>query len=184
MNSETRIKQIAGYAEIQGETIAQFEFFDNGWNPYSRYLDVDKVDLILRRRNKDQIRYIEVQVKFGRLYDCIPKWQTKMFDKTSWRLFKPNEFTNCPKEMFLSYVLSHPSGYKGDIFIFPIRDFNHLISEAIPTNTKDGLKRRMYIAHSNSNNRWYLWKQPKFDALISKAVVDVTRYRRNFSLLN
>src|SRR6266496_5394114 len=28
--------------------IRQVEFFENGWNPYTRFLDVDKVDLILR----------------------------------------------------------------------------------------------------------------------------------------
>ena len=40
----------AGHYEILGETYAKFEFFEKGWNPYSRFLDVDKVDLILRRR--------------------------------------------------------------------------------------------------------------------------------------
>jgi hypothetical protein len=41
----------AGHYEILGETYAKFEFFEKGWNPYSRFLDVDKVDLILRRRS-------------------------------------------------------------------------------------------------------------------------------------
>ena len=36
----------AGHYEILGETYAKFEFFEKGWNPYSRFLDVDKVDLI------------------------------------------------------------------------------------------------------------------------------------------
>lgn len=30
----------SGHYEIHGETIAKFEFFQNGFNPYSRYLDV------------------------------------------------------------------------------------------------------------------------------------------------
>ncbi len=30
----------AGGYEILGETYAKFEFFENGWNPYSRFLDV------------------------------------------------------------------------------------------------------------------------------------------------
>ena len=41
----------AGHYEIVGETYAKLEFFENGWNPYSRFLDIDKVDLILRRRD-------------------------------------------------------------------------------------------------------------------------------------
>jgi hypothetical protein len=34
----------AGHYEILGETYAKFEFFEKGWNPYSRFLDVDKVE--------------------------------------------------------------------------------------------------------------------------------------------
>ncbi len=51
MNEErllTEARQQAGHYEILGETYAKFEFFENGWNPYTRFLDVDKVDLILR----------------------------------------------------------------------------------------------------------------------------------------
>lgn len=47
----------AGHPEVFGETIAKFEFFQNGWNPFSRFLDVDKVDLILRRKLNGQTEY-------------------------------------------------------------------------------------------------------------------------------
>ena len=60
-------KQKAGHYEIYGETLAKFEFFEAGWNPYERYLDVDQVDLILRRRKGDRIIYREIQVKYGAL---------------------------------------------------------------------------------------------------------------------
>jgi hypothetical protein len=43
------LRRKAGHYEVLGETYAKFEFFQKGWNPYSRFLDVDKVDLILRR---------------------------------------------------------------------------------------------------------------------------------------
>jgi hypothetical protein len=36
----------AGHYEILGETYAKVEFFEKGWNSYSRLLDVDRVDLI------------------------------------------------------------------------------------------------------------------------------------------
>ena len=68
-------KAQAGHYEILGETLAKFEFFEAGWNPYQRYLDVDKVDFILRRRVADKVTYREVQVKYGKLYDCGPKWE-------------------------------------------------------------------------------------------------------------
>lgn len=59
------LRHKAGHLEILGETIAKFEFFERGWNPYSRFLDVDKVDLILRRTENDSPVYREVQVKYG-----------------------------------------------------------------------------------------------------------------------
>src|SRR5437763_5134552 len=83
----------AGHYEILGETYAKFEFFEKGWNPYSRFLDVDKVDLILRRRSQTGQRlYREIQVKFGKLYPVGQAWEQEHFDFTSWRFFKENEF--------------------------------------------------------------------------------------------
>jgi len=110
-------KAQAGHYEILGETLAKFEFFEAGWNPYQRYLDVDKVDFILRRRVADKVVYREVQVKYGKLYDCGPKWEQALFVVTSWRFFKHDEFANYfgRKDLYLAYVLAHDAGYKGDI---------------------------------------------------------------------
>jgi hypothetical protein len=172
----------AGHHEIHRETIAKFEFFDScvGFNPYSRYLDVDKVDLILRKKIDDKIIYIEVQVKYGRLYKWTEKFQTDKFDYTSWRFFKIDEFSNAHNKLFIAYVLSHPEGYKGDIFVIPAKLFNQLINMSIPSNTKKGPKRKMYIAHSKKDNKWYLLKKWKFEDINSDTVFDVTEYRRNF----
>ena len=95
---------LAGHAEIQGETIAKFELFEQGFNPYSRYLDIDKVDLRLRKRTGDKIEYLEVQVKFGRLYPVGSRWEKSLFDVTSWRFFRLDEFKNSPKHLFIAYV--------------------------------------------------------------------------------
>ena len=54
----TEARQKAGHYEILGETYAKFEFFENGWYPYSRFFDVDKVDLILRRRTANGKEFI------------------------------------------------------------------------------------------------------------------------------
>src|ERR1017187_10808916 len=83
----------AGHYEVLGETYAKFEFFEKGWNPYTRFLDVDKVDLILRRRIGGQIVYREIQVKFGKLYPVGSAWEREHFDFTSWRFFKEEEFS-------------------------------------------------------------------------------------------
>lgn len=180
MDKSSKLK--AGHYEIQGETIAKFEFFDNDFNPYSRYLDVDKIDLILRKKIAgDKALYIEVQVKYGRLYPCESKWQIDKFDFTSWKFFKVDEFKHSTDDLFIAYVLSEPSrGYKGDIFIFPAKEFHRLINSAILTNTKKGKQAKVYIAHSKLDDRWYVWKKWNFDAINDETAIDVTKYRRNF----
>jgi hypothetical protein len=79
----TAMRQKAGHQEILGETLAKFEFFQKGWHPYSRFLDIDKVDLILRRRLADKIVYREVQVKFGKLHTSMSAWEHKLFTCSS-----------------------------------------------------------------------------------------------------
>lgn len=39
MSKKKKIKP--GHIEIIGETIAKFELFEQDWNPYSRFLDID-----------------------------------------------------------------------------------------------------------------------------------------------
>jgi hypothetical protein len=92
MESERRRK--AGHPEVFGETIAKFEFFQHGWNPYSRFLDVDKVDLILRRTVHGLPEYREVQVKSGKLYKELAGWQRPLFDMTTWTKFADGEFAD------------------------------------------------------------------------------------------
>jgi hypothetical protein len=177
-------KSRAGHYEIHGETIAKFEFFDNGYNPYSRYLDIDKVDLILRKPEGNRIKYIEVQVKFGRLFPCTVKWESKLFDFTSWRFFRGDEFSNLmnPK-LYVAYVLVNPNGYDGDIFIFKAEKFNELINSGIKVNTKNGEAFKIQIARNKFNtSQWFLWKKRNFTELDAESIIDVTRYRRNFSL--
>jgi len=180
---EKNNRQKAGHYEILGETLAKFELFEAGWNPYSRYLDVDKVDLIVRKRIEEEIIYKEIQVKYGKLYDCGPKWERELFDVTSWRFFKENEFSDFSHrtDFFFMYVLAHDDGYEKDSFIFPAKDFHDLIQSAIPS--KD--KRKVYISRSIKNKqKWYLRAQSRFDEITPDTCIDVSRYRRNFDLLN
>ena len=178
----TETRQRAGHYEVLGETYAKFEFFENGWNPYSRFLDVDKVDLILRRRDTDRAIYREVQVKYGKLYEVGQKWELPLFEVTSWRCFREGEFDdylNHP-HFFVAYVLARDTGYQGDIFIFPVRDFSALLRSAIPS--KD--KRKVYISKlKGQTDKWVLRKVNKFSEIDDSTTVDVSRYRRNFKLL-
>lgn len=177
-------KARAGHQEIQGETIAKFELFDAGWNPYSRYLDEDKVDFILRRRKDANIIYREVQVKFGRLYQCTLKWELPLFDVTSWRFFKEDDFALADDRLFICYVLAEPGeGYRGDLFIFPVQIFRDLIRRSIRTETKRGVQYRMYISRSVDDGKWYLRKKSGFDTLSAHTVVPLQKFRRNFDAL-
>jgi len=183
LNKKKKLK--AGHPEIQGETIAKFEFFDNGYNPYSRYLDIDKVDLILRKRINDKIEYIEVQVKYGKLYPQNKGWTKGLFDFCSWRFFKLDEFSYSNPNLYIAYILSYPEeGYKGDIFIFPVNIFDKMIKMTIRSEGKKGPLAKMLLAHciqGDKKDNWYLWNKTKFKEINNNTTFDITKYRRNFN---
>jgi hypothetical protein len=176
------VRRKAGHYEILGETYAKFEFFENGWNSYSRFLDVDKVDLILRRRDSGQRVYREVQVKFGKLYAVGPAWERELFDFTSWRFFKEDEFAGHleQRDFFIAYVLARDIGYRGDIFIFPVRIFAEIIRCGIPSKGQ----RKVYISRLHGEaERWVLRRTSRFTAVTEETCLDVSKYRRNFAAL-
>jgi hypothetical protein len=178
----------AGHYEVLGETYAKFEFFEKGWNPYSRFLDVDKVDFILRKRAPNgRIVYREVQVKFGKIYPVGSAWEREIFDFTSWRFFRENEFSAVveQKDFFIAYVLSRDPtperpAYQGDIFIFPIRDFDSIIRCGIPSKGQ----RKIYLSRlKGEQERWFLRRVTRFSEITDKTCLEVTKYRRNFDAL-
>ena len=178
----------AGHYEVLGETYAKFEFFEKGWNPYSRFLDVDKVDLILRRRDASGQRvYREVQVKFGKLYTVGPAWEREHFDVTSWRFFREDEFKAQieQKDFFIAYVLSRdPSpdkpAYQGDIFIFPVCEFDRIIRCGIPSKGQ----RKVYLSRlKGEQERWVLRRATRFSEINDGTCLDVSAFRRNFQAL-
>jgi len=181
------LRSRAGPYEVLGETYAKFEFFEKGWNPYSRFLDVDKVDLILRRRTATGRLYREVQVKFGKLYEVGPAWERQHFDFTSWRFFKEDEFAAQvdQKDFFIAYVLSRDPtpdkpAYQGDIFIFPVRFFDKIIRCGIPSKGQ----RKIYLSRLHGEaERWVLRRATRFDKITDDTCLDVTVYRRNFDAL-
>lgn len=177
---DRELRQKAGHYEILGETYAKFEFFQHGWNPYSRFLDVDKVDFILRKTRRGSPEYREVQVKFGKLYRVGPAWERKLFDVTSWRFFRENEFDRAGQHLFVAYVLSEDDQYRGDFFIFPVREFASIIRKAPIA----GGKRRVYISRCLDNpERWVLRRRGRFDEVSDETCLDVSSYRRNFAQL-
>lgn len=182
--STKEMRQRAGHQEILGETLAKFEFFQHRWHPYSRFLDVDKVDLILRRRLPGKVLYREVQVKFGKLYECIRAWEKIHFSHSSWRFFSEKNLDDLTvqKGLFLAYVLSPDDGFKGDMFVFPIEEFAGIVRRSDRLSNGNY---RVYISRTRADPpRWYVRRLPKFDELNNKTVVDVTPYYRNFQSLD
>jgi hypothetical protein len=178
---EAEHRRRAGHYEVLGETFAKFEFFQHGWNPYSRFLDIDKVDFVLRRNRNGSPEYREVQVKFGKLYRVGPAWERRLFDVTSWRFFRDDDFRHALPNLFVAYVLSEDEAYRGDIFIFPVADFVRIIKAAPRVG---GEKHRVYISRTlEEPQRWFLRTRSKFDAVSEDSCLDVSSYRRNFALL-
>ena len=170
----------AGHQEILGETIAKFEFFQQGWNPYSRFLDVDSVDLILRRTVNGSPIYREMQVKYGKLYRVNVTWEQALFDVTSWRFFKDGEFADARETLYIAYVLSEDDEYRGDFFLFPAREFAAIIRQA----PMAGSGRRVYLSRCVGDpERWVLRRLRRFDEVTPESCLDVSRFRRNFGLL-
>ena len=182
--SKKEIKQKAGHQEILGETIAKFEFFENCWQPYSRFLDVDKVDLILRRRLPGGIVSREVQVKFGKLFECKLAWEKPLFSCTSWRFFTEKNLDDMTKQkgLFLAYVLSPDGGFKGDMLIFPIADFAKIVRMTYKSGNG---KYKVYISRKLGDEpHWFVRRRPKsFNVIDEETTVDVTPYYRNFRCL-
>ena len=182
--STKEINLKAGHQEILGETIAKFEFFENGWYPYSRFLDVDKVDLILRRRLPGGIVHRDVQVKFGKLFECRLPWEKPLFSCTSFRFFSEKDLDDMTKQkgLFLAYVLSRDRGFKGDMLIFPIDDF----AEKVRMSSKSGNgKYKVYISRKLGDEYSLVCEASttKFKVIDGETTVDVTGYYRNFRCL-
>jgi hypothetical protein len=178
---DPELRRRAGHYEILGETYARFDFFQHGWNPYSRFLDIDKVDLILRRTHNSRPLYREVQVKFGKLYPVKPAWERRLFDLTSWRFFRQREFADAAPHLFVAYVLSEDDEYRGDFFVFPVREFSQIIS----ASSIAGGKHRVYISRSREDpKRWFLRRKSRFDRIDEHTCLDVSQFRRGFRLLD
>ncbi len=175
----------AGHQEVVGETLARIEFFEQEWNPYSRFLDTEKIDLLLRRKIEGETLYREVQVKYGRLYPVGSPWEKKLFDVTSWRFFKDDEFDEylSTPNLFIAYVLAAPEGYRGDLFLFTVQEFVSLIRSA-PRSGEKG-RRKVYLSRlKDEPRRWVLrTASRKFDSVTAKTVIDVTDHRQAFHKL-
>lgn len=176
-----------GHQEIHGETIAQFEFSQKGWNPFRHYRDEDQVDLLLRRRDRSKApEYREIQVKWCRTWDRneLSLWERSLFTHRTWRNFQANEFINHRPELFVALVIPRPDGiYSGDFFLFTSSEFNSLI-ECAPLHKKNGFIKTFILGCSEDQNWFLCLQRTKFTNLMENHVKNITNSRRNFSILD
>lgn len=185
IESVTTVEQRSGHLEVIRETAAKLLLFQQGWNPYSRFLDQDKVDLILRRKRGDDIDYREIQVKYRRLYHFSrTRWAGKLFSLGAWYAPDPDEFVAHRHGLFVMFIFGHPDrSLDKDVLIFPSCDLHRIIQQA-PLHKKGGAQKSVYLWRS-SEGRWYvLLTRKKFLQIDANTCVDVTKYRNNFAVLD
>lgn len=183
----TPVELRSGHLEIIGETAAKLLFFQQGWNPYSRFLDMDKVDLILRRNRNNAPEYREIQVKYRRLYvpEKATQWSAKFFASTAWYMAKVDEFACHRPGLFVMFVFGYPNRrIEPDVLIFPSRDFHELIQRA-PLHKKGDETRSLYISKSRTDSRWFIQlTRKKFAEIDANTCEDVTSYCNNFGVID
>lgn len=183
----TQVAERSGHLEIIGETAAKLLLFQQGWNPYSRFLDVDKVDLILRRNRKNAPEYREIQVKYRRLFGAgkPSHWGSKLFSATAWYTADADEFASHRPGFFVMFVFGYPDRrIEEDVLIFPSRDLHKIIQRA-PLHKKNDDARVLYISKSSDDSSWYVrLTRRKFAQIAADTCVDVTKYKNNFSVLD
>ena len=181
------VEQHSGHLEIIGETAAKLLLFQQGWNPYSRFLDVDKVDLILRRNRGNNPEYREIQVKYRRLFvsNKLSHWASKLFSATAWYSSASDEFATHRPGFFVMFIFGYPDRQiEKDVLIFPSSHLHEFIQRA-PLHKKSGSDRVLYISKSCSDSRWYVrLTRRKFDQIDANTAMDVTHYRNNFAILD
>jgi hypothetical protein len=185
--STSVVENRSGHLEIIGETAAKLLLFQQGWNPYSRFLDVDKVDLILRRNRNNAPEYREIQVKYRRLFepDKQTRWDSKLFSATAWYNASLDEFASHRPGFFVMFVFGYPDRrIEKDVLIFPSLVLHEIIQRA-PLHKKDGDTKSLYISKSCADSRWYVrLTRSKIAQIDVTNCEDVTEYRNNFAILD
>ena len=175
-----------GHLEIIGETAAKILLYQKGWNPYTRFLDEDKVDLIARRNVGNTPVYREIQVKYRRLYEpANPSgWEAKLFDVTAWYTADEDEFIAHRQGLFIMFLFFYPDRRpENDVLLFPSGDLHAMIKRA-PQHKKGSKTKSLYISRSCVDSRWYVrLTRQKFAQIDASNCIDVSKYQNNFVIL-
>ena len=154
----------AGHKEIIGETIAKLILHKNGFNPYSRFLDKEAIDLIVRNDKGEKVTYNEIQVKYSKKYDG----QTENY----W--FRINQNTFKPRHYFY--------------FMFICETDNQIL--IIPSLTLETMLKKLKLTkkETEKSGRWHFIVDKKESRYVLRTTKDeknrdVTGYLNNFGVL-
>jgi len=154
----------AGHKEIIGETIAKLILHKNGFNPYSRFLDKEAIDLIVRNDKGEDITYNDIQVKYSKKY-LDPK-------ENYW--FAINQRTFKPRHYFYFMFICEDDDR---ILIIPSLSLKNMLD-----------KTKLDIKENKEFGRWHFIVDKKDDKYILRTKkgeegIDITEYLNSFDRL-
>lgn len=181
MDKSEKVKP--GHQEIIGETLAKLWFFENGWDPYDRFLDRFKVDFVLRTQKQPDPIYRDIQVKFRSLHEP-PKWMKPMFCSQTGIALGKDEFKDHRPQLFIVVVLrAKTKPNQVDYFVFPSDWFRSRVEEA-PFYKAD-VSKIVSFAKGTEGDDWFILKQRKqFKSISPETCLSIKEYRNNASLLD
>lgn len=148
-----------GHKEVIGETIAKLVLFKNGYNVYSRFLDVDAIDMIIRNTKNNKVSYNEIQIKYSKYYEK----EKKYFFSIRKPSFEPR----------IKYYFMFICGNEDIIFMIPSLTLNNWIDKMI--YAENYIKWQIYI--QQKEDKWYFITQSKYEN------IDISKYLNNFEIL-
>ena len=154
----------AGHKEIIGETIAKLVLHKNGFNPYSRFLDKEAIDLIVRNDKWGTLTYNDIQVKYSKKY-LDPK-------ENYW--FAINQKTFKPRNYFYFMFICEDDD---QILIIPSLTLKNMFDKLKLTLRNKQEVGRWHIIIDKIKNKYFLRTKR------GEENIEITKYLNNFGVL-
>lgn len=147
----------SGHKEVIGETIAKLKLFYEGFNVYSRFLDVDAVDFIIRVRKNKKLSYREIQMKYSKHY---------LKRNYYWFGISKSSFEHRENHFFMFIC-----GDIKNIFVIPSKKMSNYLKKF---NHDD---KKWHVVIRERKNMWYFATKEK------NKDINITEFMNNFKSL-
>jgi hypothetical protein len=178
-NDVDLLKMGSGHLEVIGETIAKIRFFENGINSYSRFLDRDRVDFVIRVPRPGGVIFKEIQVKYSKYY--LQRTRGKEIPH-AWVKVAETKLRFDPVLNYLFVV-----GYEKPIlFIIPSLSLKEMLPLVRVSSSKKG-RIFHFDMYEFAPGRWGIYKRESERVGIGyfdpDNYVDLSDYTNNFEIL-